>query len=123
MLRRRGKGEASFLYCKSPKEGRARRHEQRKREKEGERGKERQKRGEDGKRRGEVETEVGQKKKWERGGQTQGKERREKQGNKRCWMGAEGGATLGISCSFNTWVISSKSFSNVGLSSAVLLNS
>lgn len=46
--------------------------------------------------------------------------RRRKQGNKKFWTRAEGGATPGISSSFNTWVISSKSFSNVGQRSTVL---
>lgn len=52
-----------------------------------------------------------------------GERKKKKQGNKKCWMRAEGGATLGISCSFNTLVISSKYFSNVGQRNTILHNS
>ena len=74
-MRRRGKGEASFLHCK----GRTGRHEQRKRDGRGEREtKERRRRGK------EVETEVGRKKMWERGGQNwEGKKKKKKKKAKR----------------------------------------
>lgn len=77
MLRRRGKGEASFLHCKSP--GREEPDvTSRGRGMEGE--KERQKSGEDGEKSGEVETEVGQKKMWEkRGRNREGKKKKIRQ--------------------------------------------
>lgn len=62
MLRRRGKGEASFLHCKSPGREEPDVTNRGRGDEGGEIGKERQKRGEDGERRGEVETEVGRQK-------------------------------------------------------------
>lgn len=78
-------------------------------EEEGWRG--RQKRGEDGERRGEVETEVGQQKK-------EGRNRGRKDEEKKLTWGVgwerREGQRRALAAVFNTWVISSKSFSNAG---------
>lgn len=114
-MRRRGKGEASFLHFKSLGReepdlmniGRGMKGEKEAKPKQTGREKE-------GKRR---KLKLGKRKR----GQKWGTEK--KQGNKGCWMRVKGGATLGISCSFNTWVISSNSLSNVGQRRSALHNS
>ena len=94
-MRRRGKGEASFLHCKSP--GREEQPDvmNRGRGMEGEKEAKRDKRGRRVGKERERKKERWKKSMWERRGQGHRRGRRGKQGNKRCWTRAGGRGDTG----------------------------